>query len=79
MVHLAEATEMQIVARLAGVLMSALGATFFLVFLVMRGVDGEARERGDLEVAARVKRNVLITLGLGVLLLGGGAALYFSS
>ncbi|HEY9330119.1 MAG TPA: hypothetical protein VIS09_18090 [Streptomyces sp.] len=79
MVHLAEATDMQIAARLAGVLMSALGAIFLLFFIVMRGVVGEEREKGDLEAAAKVKRNVLVSLGLGVLLLCGGAALYFSS
>ncbi|MFC9462812.1 hypothetical protein ACFWN5_19380 [Streptomyces sp. NPDC058430] len=79
MVHLAEATDMQIVARLAGVLMSALGAIFLLFFIVMRGAVGDHREKGDLETVAQVKRNVLIILGLGVFLLGGGAALYFSS
>ncbi|MEW2487211.1 hypothetical protein [Streptomyces sp. NPDC048411] len=79
MTQLADATGMQILARGAGVIMSALGAIFIIFFLVMRGAVDEEREKGDLEAAARVKRNVLITLGIGALLLGGGASLYFFS
>ncbi|MFJ9176747.1 hypothetical protein [Streptomyces sp. NPDC102360] len=79
MIHLAEATDMQILARLIGVVMSALGAILLIFFLLMRGVVGEEREAGNFEAAAKVKRNVLITLGLGLLLLGGGAAVYFTA
>ncbi|RFC71056.1 hypothetical protein [Streptomyces sp. AcE210] len=79
MIYLAEATGTQILARGAGIAMSALGAIFLIFFLVMRGVVGEELEQGNLEAAAKVKRNVLIALSIGCLLLGSGAALYFGS
>ncbi|WP_330458680.1 hypothetical protein OIB37_18350 [Streptomyces sp. NBC_00820] len=79
MVFLAEATGVQILARAVGVGMSAVGALcLFLALLLPKAID-EERSEGNLEAASRIKRNALIILGLGVLLLGGGAALCFGS
>ncbi|WP_306318395.1 MULTISPECIES: hypothetical protein [unclassified Streptomyces] len=79
MFRLAEATDMQILARLAGVVMSAFGAIMIIFAAIISGAVRQDREEGKFEAAAKVKRNVLIILGLGIVVLGGGAALYFTA
>ncbi|GAB1325739.1 hypothetical protein [Streptomyces sennicomposti] len=80
MVHLvAEANEMQLWARAAGIGMSALGWFLLIIALLVPKAVREEREGGNLEAASKVRRNGLIVVGLGCLLSGGGAALYFGS
>ncbi|MET8682758.1 hypothetical protein ABZV77_00910 [Streptomyces sp. NPDC004732] len=80
MVHLvAEATETQLWARVAGIVMSALGWFLLIVALLVPKAVREEREDGNLEAASKVRRNGLIVAGLGCLLSGGGAALYFAN
>ncbi|HEY9332299.1 MAG TPA: hypothetical protein VIS09_29345 [Streptomyces sp.] len=75
----AEATGMQVLARAIGIGMSALGVILLIVSLLVSKVVREERDKGDLESASKVRRNGLIVAGLGCLLWGGGAALYFGN
>ncbi|MEV0494782.1 hypothetical protein [Streptomyces atratus] len=77
MIGATDVTEAQILARAVGVLLSAGGAICLLFFFLMFGVVREEREKGNLEAASRVRRNVFITLSLGMLSIASGAALYF--
>ncbi|MEU6393978.1 hypothetical protein [Streptomyces sp. NPDC046939] len=80
MTHLvAEVAEMQVLARAAGIGMSALGVILLIVSLLVPKVVREERAKGDLQAASKVRRNGLIVAGLGCLLWGGGVALYFGN
>ncbi|MGW1005457.1 hypothetical protein [Streptomyces sp. NPDC002520] len=77
MAYLAEASDMQILARFIGVVLTGLGPIFLLFAVLVPKVVREEREGGNLETAARVKKNGLVAAALGFLLITAGAFLYF--
>ncbi|MFI6059125.1 hypothetical protein [Streptomyces sp. NPDC051286] len=79
MIYLAEASDMQILARFIGVTLTGIGPIGIILAVLTPKVVREEREKGNLETAAKVRRSGWGAATIGISLIGIGACLYFFS
>lgn len=77
MVYLAEVSDMQILARFVGVILTGIGPIALILAALVPKVVREEREQGNLETATRVRRNGWVAASVGIFLMAAGASLYF--